>query len=43
MKKATERIIKVFPKLKDKITAYESVLLAEDAFCTLNHYKKEGV
>lgn len=40
MKKATERVIKNFPMLENKITAYENVLLIEEAIKGLNEIER---
>ncbi|WP_461611858.1 hypothetical protein [Cytobacillus kochii] len=40
MKKVTERVIKNFPMLESKITAYENVLLIEEAIKGLNEIER---
>lgn len=40
MKKATERVIESFPMLESKVTAYENVLLTEEAMAGLNEIEQ---
>lgn len=40
MKKATEKVLEIFPVLERKITAYENVLLIEEAIMGLNEIER---
>ncbi|ASV70213.1 hypothetical protein [Cytobacillus kochii] len=40
MKKATEKVLEIFPVLESKITAYENVLLIEESMKGLNEIEK---